>query len=64
MPVRTFYHHNILSAPPDARVIILHDGLLCYGTCSIPGGKKGTAGQKWKRSRVLVMNHELYTLLV
>ena len=28
----------ILFAPPDARAILLHNDLLCNGTCSVTGG--------------------------
>ena len=34
--------------PPDARVIFLHDDVLCNGTCSVTGGAERTGGHKRK----------------
>ena len=35
---------RILFAPPDARVIFLHNDLLCNGTCSVAGGGHNVLG--------------------
>ena len=44
--------------PPDARVIILHNDLLCNGTCSATGGRitylvGGTNGKDPKKNLIL-----------